>query len=272
MMPWRLERQVRPPTIRQFGRLTAAAFAIVASGATTALLALQSGHVDRDFGWGSTGAVYDGRFTFVRLRWDSGGSGFRRGGMSDAWNHDFPRAERNLASLISDLTLVDMRRDGSLILRLTDDELFKFPIAYMWEPGFWQLTDLEAGRFREYLHKGGFAIFDDFEQGQWAHFEQQMRRVLPEARFVKLDRTHRIFDTFFRMKTIDFPHPMMGILPTYYGIFEDNDPARRLMVIANYNNDVAEYWEWSGTGFFPVDSSNEAYKLGINYMLYGLTH
>jgi hypothetical protein len=44
------------------------------------------------------------------------------------------------------------------------------------------------------------------------------------------------------------------------------------MVIANHNNDVAEYWEWSGSGFLPVDASNEAYKLGINYMLYGLTH
>ena len=65
---------------------------------------------------------------------------------------------------------------------------------------------------------------------------------------------------------------MFGYKPTYYGIYEDNNPARRLMVIANHDNDVAEYWEWSGKGLFPVDSSNEAYKLGVNYMLYGLTH
>ena len=57
-----------------------------------------------------------------------------------------------------------------------------------------------------------------------------MRRVLPEARWVKLDKTHRVFDSFFRMTTIDFPHPMTGILPTYYGIYEDNDPTKRLMV------------------------------------------
>ena len=68
-----------------------------------------------------------------------------------------------------------------------------------------------------------------------------MRRVLPEAHFVRLDVSHRVFDSFFRMKTIDFPHPMYGILPTYYGIFEDNDPSKRLMVIANHNHDVAEY-------------------------------
>ena len=71
-----------------------------------------------------------------------------------------------------------------------------------------------------YLLKGGFAIFDDFEYDQWNNFEAQMRRVLPEGRFVKLDETHRVFDTFFRMKTIDSPTRCLGINPTYFGIFE----------------------------------------------------
>jgi hypothetical protein len=216
--------------------------------------------------------AYDGRFTFVRLRWESGRGFGRRGGNSDAWNHDYPRAEQNLALLLKDITFVDARTDGSMILTLDDPLLFKYPIAYMWEPGFWVLSDEEALRFREYLQKGGFAIFDDFEQDQWIHYEEQKRRELPDGRFVKLDASHEVFDTFFRMKTIDFPHPIYGILPTYYGIFEDNDPSKRLMVIANHNHDVAEYWEFSGQGLFPVDTSNEAYKLGINYMLYGLMH
>jgi hypothetical protein len=220
--------------------------------------------------WGQPDRTYDGRFTFARLRWQGSGGGRR--GMSSAWNHDFPRAEQNLMAILGELTLIDANRDGSLILTLDDPDLFRYPIAYMWEPGFWTLTDAEAQRFREYLLKGGFAIFDDFEFEQWNNFEAQMRRVLPEARFVRLDRTHRVFDSFFRMSTIDFPHPMYGISPTYFGIHEDNDPAKRLMVVANHNNDVAEYWEWSGSGFFPVDQSNEAYKLGVNYMLYGLTH
>jgi hypothetical protein len=222
-------------------------------------------------GWGRQEPEYDGRFTFVRLRWESG-SGGRWRGASNAWNHDYPRAEQNLMTILKDLTLIDAKTDGSLILTLDDPRLFKYPIAYMWEPGFWTMSDGEAARFREYLLKGGFAIFDDFEREQWNNFEAQMRRVLPEARWVKLDRSHPIFDSFFRMKTIEFPHPMFGYKPTYYGIYEDNNPARRLMVIANHDNDVAEYWEWSGKGLFPVDSSNEAYKLGVNYMLYGLTH
>ena len=215
---------------------------------------------------------YDGRFTFVRLRWASGLGGFGRRGMSSAWNHDYPRADFNLMKILEATTLIRVRTDVTRILMLDDPELFNYPIAYMWEPGYWTMSDPEAESFRAYLLKGGFAIFDDFENDQWNNFEAQMRRVLPDAKFVKLDVSHPIFDSFFRMTKIDFPHPMYGILPTYYGIHEDNDPKKRLMVIANHNHDVAEYWEFSGEGLFPVDLSNEAYKLGVNYMIYGLTH
>jgi len=192
--------------------------------------------------------------------------------MSSAWNHDFPRAEQNLVNLLRELTFIDGNAAGSLILTLDDPQLFRYPIAMMWEPGFWELTDTEAAAFRAYLLKGGFAIFDDFEQEQWDNFEFQMRRVLPDARFVKLDQSHKIFDSFFRMKTIEFPHPMFGYKPNYYGVFEDNDPSKRLLIIANHNNDVAEYWEFLGQGLFAVDPSNEAYKLGVNYYIYALTH
>ena len=214
---------------------------------------------------------YDGQLTFVRLRWNSG---FGRGGFGAAWNHDLPRAEQHLSMIVRELSLVDMRTEGSKILMLDDPELFKYPIAFMWEPGFWNLTDEEASAFRAYLTKGGFAVFEDFDGAQqWAHFEAQMRRVLPEGRLVRLDRTHPIFDSFFRVKDIDaIVHPMTGIRPSYYGIFENNTPAGRLMVVANYDNDVPEYWEWSGQGLYPFDTSNEAYKLGVNYLIYGLTH
>ena len=150
---------------------------------------------------------YDGQITFVRLRWNSG---FGRGGFGAAWNHDLPRAEQHLSMIVRELSLVDMRTEGSKILMLDDPELFKYPIAFMWEPGFWNLTDEEASAFRAYLTKGGFAVFEDFDGAQqWAHFEAQMRRVLPEGRLVRLDRTHPIFDSFFRVKDIDaIVHPM----------------------------------------------------------------
>jgi hypothetical protein len=216
---------------------------------------------------------YDGRFTFVRLRWQSD-FGLSRGGFRSAWNHDYPRAEQNVSAIIRELTYLDIRDDGSRILALDDPELFKYPIAFMWEPGFWNLTDREAESFRAYLLKGGFAVFEDFDgAAQWANFEAQILRVLPNARFVKLDNSHRVFASFFEIHDINaIVHPMSGIRPNYYGIYEDNDPSKRLMVIANFDNDVPEYWEWSGQGLYPFDASNEAYKLGVNYLIYGLTH
>ena len=215
-----------------------------------------------------------GKVTLARLRWGSDFSFSRRGGFSSAWNHDYPRAEQHLSMIIKDLTLVDIRTEADVVLGLDHPDLFNYPIALMWEPGFWNLTDGEAESFRSYLLKGGFAIFEDFDgREQWNTFEGQMRRVLPDGRLVKLDKTHPIFDSFFRIQDIDaIVHPMYGITPSYYGIFEQNDPSRRLMVVANFDNDVPEYWEWSGQGLFPFDMSNEAYKLGVNYVVYGLTH
>ncbi len=215
---------------------------------------------------------YDGRITFVRLRW-RGGSMFG-GGWNSAWNHDYPRAEQHLAQILRELTLVDMRVDGSRIMTLDDPELFHYPIAYMWEPGYWELTPTEARAFSDYLRKGGFAVFEDFDGSlQWANFEAQMRRVLPDGRFMTLDRTHRVFDSFFAIHDIDaIVHPMSGERPRYLGIFEDNDPSKRLMVLANFDNDVPEYWEWSGEGLFPFSTSSEAYKLGVNDIIYGMTH
>ena len=221
-----------------------------------------------------TDLPYDGRFTFVRLRWGSDLRSYsRRGGFSSAWNHDVPRAEQHLSLIMKQLTAVDIHTDGSRILALDDPALFEYPIAFMWEPGFWNLTDQEAQSFRAWLLKGGFAVFEDFDgPQQWNHFEAQMRRVLPDGRFVKLDHTHSIFDTFFNIKKIDaIVHPMYGLKPSYFGLFENNDPSQRLLAIANFDNDVPEYWEWSGEGTYPFDASNEAYKLGVNYLIYGLT-
>ena len=214
---------------------------------------------------------YDGRFTLVRLRW---GAELRRAGAPYAWSHGYPRAEQNLSAVIRELTYLDIHDDGNEILTLDDPDLFKYPIALMWEPGFWSLTDREAESFRAYLLKGGFAIFEDFDgRMEWGNFEAQMRRVLPDGRFERLDNSHQIFNAFFPIKDIEaIVHPMSQIRPSYYGIFEDNDPSKRLLVVANYDNDVPDYWERSGEGLFPLGASNEAYKLGVNYMIYGLTH
>jgi len=213
---------------------------------------------------------YDGRFTFVRIRYalPSEGLGFRG---DIPWSHDYARAERHFTKILSELSTLRVRTDASNVLALDDPELFKYPVAYMCEPGYWQPSDAEVLGLRNYLLKGGFLIIDDFVDNQWFNFEEQMRRVLPDARLVPLTVDHPIFDSFYHIPSLDYRHPYWGQPSKFYGVFEHNDPTRRLMVIVNYDNDVAEYWEFSDTGMFPIDLSNDAYKLGVNYIMYALT-
>jgi hypothetical protein len=216
--------------------------------------------------------AYDGRFTFVRLRYApaAGGYYFQR---TPPWSHDYPAAERHFMKILNEISYLAPHLEESNIMALDDPELFKYPLAYMCEPGFWTMTDKEAASFRAYLEKGGFVIFDDFRRRDWDNFDVQMKRVLPQARFVQLDASNPIFHAFFEIDSLDIiPQFYDRGNPMFYGIFEDNDPAKRLMVMVNYNTDVSEFWEWSDTGIKPIDESNEAYKLGVNYLIYGLTH
>lgn len=214
---------------------------------------------------------YDGRFTFVRIKYavPAGGLGFRG---DVPWSHDYARAERHFTKILSELSTLRVRTDASNVLAFDDPDLFKFPVAYMCEPGYWVPSDAEVLGLRNYLLKGGFLIVDDFVDNQWFNFEEQMRRVLPDARLIPLTGDLPIFDSFYHIPSLEYHHPYWGQESKFYGIFDQNDPHRRLMVIVNYNNDVAEYWEFSDTGMFPIDLSNDAYKLGVNYMIYGLTH
>lgn len=218
---------------------------------------------------------YNGAFTFTRIRYGSGGlRGFGRGrrGWRSAWNHDYPMADRHMQTILGEFTSVPTNTDGSNVLDLENPEIFKHPILYMSEPGFWTITGEGADNLREYLLKGGFLIFDDFEADQWYNMAAQVARALPEGEWVEVDGTHPVFQGFFFVEDIYVPHPLVRVTPRYMVIFEENDPDERVMVLANHNSDLAEYWEYSATGYFPVDPTNDAYRLGVNYIIYGLTH
>jgi hypothetical protein len=214
---------------------------------------------------------YDSKLTFVRIRYDVGFRGFgRRGSRGEvAWAHDYPTADIHLMKILNELTSAAPHMDGSNVLTLDDPELFNYPIAYMSEPGAWTVSEEEAAGLRNYLLKGGFIIFDDFQGYDMANLEQQMRQVLPEARWVVLDPAHPVFNSFFEIKNFSFGYYGQE---TYYGLFEDNDSNKRLMAVAGHNQDLGEFWEYSDTGMVPIDLSNEAYKFGVNYFIYGLTH
>ena len=219
---------------------------------------------------------YDGRFTFARIRFGVGltAGSFRGGGRGlPPWAHDYPRAERNFMNILRETTFLQPYMDGGNIFTTDDRELTRFPLAYISEPGYWNPTESEVEGLRNYLLKGGFLIADDFRDNDWFNFDTQMKRVIPGAEFVELDETHTIFDSFFRIESLkSLASPTYRVVPVYLGLHQGNDPERRLMVIANYNNDIGEYWEYSDTGWLPIDLSNEAYKLGVNYVIYAMTH
>ena len=161
---------------------------------------------------------------------------------------------------------------GSNVLDLENPEIFRYPILYLSEPGFWRITEEGARNLREHLLKGGFIIFDDFDgPGHWENWEGALRMAFPDFRPIEIDEKHPIFDTFFYIQDIYIPHPMIGVRPEYYAIFEDNDPNKRMMALVAYNGDLAEYWEYAATGFFPVDPTSDSFRLGVNFFIYGLT-
>jgi len=213
---------------------------------------------------------YDGRLTFVRLRYPGYGGMTNEG---PGWMHDYPTAERHLLKIMSEMSDLRPRTDSSSVIDFGDPELMKYPIAYFSEPGYWQPTDEDVKNVHDYLLKGGFIIIDDFRQQHWFNLQDQMKRVLPDAQWLLVEPGSAVWDSFFRIDENDLVQPgIYGPPVAYWGIFEDNHPNKRLMVIANHNNDVGDAWQWSDQGFLPIDLTNEAYKLGVNYVMYALTH
>jgi len=221
---------------------------------------------------------YDGRFTFARLKFESPPNGYYYLGLP-AWAHGYPRAELNLMKIINEVSLLRPHMEAGNVFAPDDPGLTHYPVAYMTEAGFWTLTDKEALGLRAYLLKGGFVIFDDFREdwfrggGGWENFEKQMTRVIPHARFVDLTPDHPIFHSFYEINSLDdIPQFYDRGAPILRGLFEDNDPAKRMIAMINFNTDVSNFWEFSADAMVPIDLSNEGYKLGVNYVVYALTH
>lgn len=224
---------------------------------------------------------YDGRLIFARI-WYSGYYAFCPASapygneLSVGWGHDFPHPEENVTKMLTALSRVRAVTHGGNIFKFDDPELTSFPIAYLTEPGGWFPNEKEAVAARNYLLKGGFLIVDDWRgpdasPNAWA----ALRAIFPTLKPMKVPDTHAIFNAFYQIKNASsLLHNQNGGYERaeYWGIFEGNDPNGRLMVICDVNEDIKDYWVWSATGRDPIDMSNEAFKLGINYLMYALTH
>jgi len=223
--------------------------------------------------------AYDGRFTFFRVRFEpsfGGGRGFGRGRVDKKWDHDTPRAERHLMQILQEITMLRPQMDCGAIYAFGEPESFKYPIAYVSEPGYWTMDETELKGIRDYVAKGGFIIFDDFFGQHWYNFEERWREAFPDLQLQPLERTQAIFDAFYDIRNVSLPYAggggVQGVRIEWYGAFENNDPTKRLVAIAGYNSDLGELMEYSDEAVVPIDLSNEAYKIMVNYLIYAMTH
>ncbi len=226
--------------------------------------------------------AYDGRFTFARIKY-RGFAHYSREG--PGWSHDYPDADEHLMRILREVSAVrpfvaSGKIVGGAIVALDDPQLFRYPVSYLSEPGGWFPNAAEVKGLHDYLLKGGFMILDDFGGStDWQNTQVQLQRALPGIRPQLLTGKEPIFDSFFKIdvKAVEqqcrtnYRACYRG-LPKYYAWFENNDPKKRILVLGNLDADIGEFWQWSAQGFAPVDVSNEAYKLGVNYLIYALTH
>jgi hypothetical protein len=217
-----------------------------------------------------TRGIYSGEFD----DYDQGGR----------WAVDYPKADRQFLVALKRLSLVDAY-ESDHALELTDPGLRRFPFLYAVEVGSMSLTDAEVLALRNYLLAGGFLVIDDF-WGSWAweQFVGEMQKVLPERVIVDVPPEHPVFHIFYNIdELVQVPnlrlgwgadaggptHEYDGYIPRLRGIFDDDG---RLMVLINWNTDFGDAWEWADDPHYPLRFSTYAFEMGINFVIYGMTH
>ncbi len=197
------------------------------------------------------------------------------------WAIDYPKADRQFLIGLKKLTGIDAS-GAEHPMRLDDPALRRYPLLYAVEVGYMALTEPERQGLRDYLLAGGFLIVDDFwGTWEWSNFEQEIRLVLPECSIVEVPLYHPVFHVFYDLEEIvQVPNVRQGIMggptweqdgyfPAFRGILDENG---RLMVAINWNSDLGDAWEWAENPWYPLRFSTFAYQLGVNLIVYGMSH
>lgn len=204
----------------------------------------------------------------IVARWHFGNNG-NIGGYG--WAHNYPSSDQNLNQYVEEATGIDLSRMSYRIVELGQDDVFDYPFAYISEPGEMALTASEVRNLREFVNRGGFVLMDDFD-GPWqlANMRQEVRRALPEYEWVALEIEHPIFRTHFELEDLHGMDPYVpGGYVTYFALQND---AGDIVMIAGHNNDLANFWDWFDEPGTPLRPAADAFRLGVNYMVYALTH
>lgn len=224
------------------------------------------------------------QWTFVRIRynaWPEALMQYRRDYWSDPWAIDAPAAEQNLSRRLKTVTAIQV--NDPIVLPLDDPRLWDHPWIYFVEPGTLRLLDSEVPILREFLLRGGTAVFDDFHgPAEWANLERELKKVFPDRPIVDLKPSHPIFHCFYDID--QYPQiPGLGSFlagrtwekggfVAHLRAIEDADG--RAMVLINWNTDMGDGWEWSNAEEYPgyIRYTTQAYRMMINEIIYALTH
>jgi uncharacterized membrane protein YgcG len=226
----------------------------------------------------------------------------RRGGYG-WWSQDWPDAETHFTQGLTRLTRVDA--GPGVAVSLLDDSVFDYPWLYATQVGYWDLSDAEIEKLREYLLRGGFLMADDFfGDGEWVPFQQTMARLFPERPIIEIDADtdeilHVLYDIDKFTQIPGLRHlggygggfggrggrgrggfgggafgggsgRVQGLPEPYWrGIYDDDG---RLLIAMNFNQDVGDAWEHADDSFYPQPMTALAYRFGVNYVIYAMTH
>lgn len=224
-----------------------------------------------------------GEFQFARLAYNANPYGRNPGygwGRRQMWQTDWPDAEHHFSKGVSRLTRIHAAAEGQILTAL-DEDIFDYPWIYAVEVGHWSLNAREADNLRDYLLRGGFLMVDDFHGSfEWAGFLASMEKVFPDRPIVDIPQNDPVFHAVYDLNhRIQIPSRMFiysgvtwekdGYTPHWRGIYDDDG---RLMVAINHNMDIGDAWEHADWPDYPENMTALAYRFGINYLVYAMTH
>lgn len=243
----------------------------------------QNGNSSADFD--DKSEMPEAEFQIARLMYATNARAGSRGISQPIWAVDYPLADEHFFDALTRLTKIQTATD-SRHLDATDDRIFEYPFLWMQQPGrgLWTPTNAEAKHLREYLDRGGFLIVDDFHgEYEWSVFQSGMEKVYPERSLVDIPDDEPLLHTFFdldrRLPVPGHRHLVfnsegstgvsMDGPPTWRGIYDDHN---RLTVVALLNMDMGDAWEHADDPTYPAPMTIDAYRLGVNIVLYSMTH
>ncbi len=199
------------------------------------------------------------------------------------WTMDYPRSDRHLLAGVRRLTRIDTRSVEQVVSLDGTDEIYNWPVAYGVEVGHWQLPDDPAAQLRDYLLRGGFFMVDDFHGDQeWDIFTNSMSRVFPDRPIEDIPDKDPIFHTLYDLEErfqvpgaiyfesgLTYEKGESGKVPHWRCIRDDKG---RIMVAICHNMDLGDAWEHSDEPRYLEKWASLAYRIGMNYFIYDLTH